>query len=123
VGATTIFEYEAHEMIGQPSTHIISPELREEETQILTRLQQDERIRHYETVRVAKDGRRVESAVRGLSEIPIKLIVGNDEPRSGSNGYRRRAERVERPKASIGRTLRNGEPRFRILIIRTPAYH
>jgi PAS domain S-box-containing protein len=75
VGATTIFEYEAHEMIGQPSTHIISPELREEETQILTRLQQDERIRYYETVRVAKDGRRVESAVRGLSEIPIKLIV------------------------------------------------
>jgi two-component system, LuxR family, sensor kinase FixL len=59
-GATNILGYEADEMIGQPITHIIPPELHEEEKQILARLRRGERIQHYETVRLAKDGRRVD---------------------------------------------------------------
>src|SRR6266403_5387921 len=59
-GATNILGYEADEMIGQPITRIIPPELHEEETQILARLHRGERIRHYETIRLAKDGRRVD---------------------------------------------------------------
>jgi two-component system sensor kinase FixL len=59
-GATDILGYEADEMIGQPITRIIPPELHEEEKQILVRLRQGERIRHYETTRLAKDGRRVD---------------------------------------------------------------
>jgi PAS domain S-box-containing protein len=62
-GAATIFGYEAHEMIGQPVTRIIPPELREEEMWILARVRQGERLRHYETVRVAKDGRRIDVAL------------------------------------------------------------
>src|SRR5258705_264154 len=59
-GATNILGYEADEMIGQPITRIIPPELHEEETQILARLHRGERIRHYETIRLAKDGRPVD---------------------------------------------------------------
>src|SRR6266478_1822026 len=59
-GATNILGYEADEMIGQPITRIIPPELHEEETQILARLHRGERIRHYETIRLAKDGRRID---------------------------------------------------------------
>jgi two-component system, LuxR family, sensor kinase FixL len=59
-GATNILGYEADEMIGQPITRIIPPELHEEEKQILMRLRRGERIRHYETIRLAKDGRRVD---------------------------------------------------------------
>src|SRR6266403_178869 len=59
-GATNILGYEADEMIGQPITRIIPPELHEEETQILARLHRGERIRHYETIRLAKDSRRVD---------------------------------------------------------------
>jgi PAS domain S-box-containing protein len=59
-GATSIFGYEATDMIGQSIFRIISPELYEEEKQILHRLRQGERIHHYETARIAKDGRRVE---------------------------------------------------------------
>jgi C4-dicarboxylate-specific signal transduction histidine kinase len=47
-------------MIGQSIFRIIPPELYEEEKQILHRLRQGERIHHYETARIAKDGRRVE---------------------------------------------------------------
>ena len=43
-------------MIGQPITRIIPPELHAEENEILAKLQRGERIDHYETVRVAKDG-------------------------------------------------------------------
>jgi PAS domain S-box-containing protein len=59
-GATSIFGYEASEMIGQSITRIIPPELHEEERQILARLKRGERLQHYETVRVARDGRRVD---------------------------------------------------------------
>jgi PAS domain S-box-containing protein len=59
-GATSIFGYEAGEMIGQSILRIIPPELQDEEMQILMRVQQGERIQHYETIRVAKDGRRID---------------------------------------------------------------
>jgi PAS domain S-box-containing protein len=59
-GATSIFGYEASEMIGQSITRIIPPELHEEERQILARLKRGERLQHYETVRVARDGRRID---------------------------------------------------------------
>jgi len=59
-GATNILGYQADEMIGQPITRIIPPELHQEEKQILVRLQRGERIQHYETIRLAKDGRRVD---------------------------------------------------------------
>jgi len=58
--ATRIFGYEAAEMIGEPITRIIPPELHAEEEQILGRLRRGERIEHFETVRITKDGRRVD---------------------------------------------------------------
>src|SRR5258707_844688 len=59
-GATNILGYQADEMIGQPITRIIPPELHQEEKQILARLHRGERIQHYETIRLAKDGRRID---------------------------------------------------------------
>src|ERR1044071_7055249 len=58
-GATRIFGYEPDEMIGQSIIRIIPPELRQEEDEILAQLRRGEHIAHYETVRVAKDGRRL----------------------------------------------------------------
>jgi PAS domain S-box-containing protein len=59
-GAARIFGYGAEEMIGHPITRIIPPELHEEEKEIIRRLAAGERIDHYETVRIAKDGRRID---------------------------------------------------------------
>jgi PAS domain S-box-containing protein len=57
--AERIFQYTSQEAIGQHITLIIPPELREEEVQILKRLRNGERIDHSETIRVAKNGQRL----------------------------------------------------------------
>ena len=57
--AERLFGYHASEMIGRSITRIIPPELRVQETKILRRLGRGERVEHYETVRLAKDGRRI----------------------------------------------------------------
>ena len=58
-GATRIFGYEPEEMIGQSIIRIIPPELGAEEEAILSRLRRGERVDHFDTERIGKDGRRV----------------------------------------------------------------
>jgi len=58
-GAQRILGFTEAEAVGQPITFIIPPELREEENKILRQLRVGERIEHFETVRVRKDGSRV----------------------------------------------------------------
>jgi PAS domain S-box-containing protein len=62
-GAQRMIGYTQEEAIGQPITLIIPPELREEESEILRRLRVGKRIEHYETRRVAKDGRTIDVSV------------------------------------------------------------
>src|SRR3546814_3412713 len=72
-GAVRIFGYEADEIVGQPITRIIPPELRGEEEEILAKLQRGERIDHFDTVRIAKDGRRVDIS---LTVSPLRDRTG-----------------------------------------------
>ncbi|MBX5461843.1 MAG: PAS domain S-box protein [Steroidobacteraceae bacterium] len=58
--AERLFGYTAEEMIGQSITRIIPPELRDEETMILAKLRAGHRIERYESVRMHKDGHRLE---------------------------------------------------------------
>jgi PAS domain S-box-containing protein len=57
--AERIFRYTADEAVGQHITLIIPNELHDEEAQIIKRLRNGECIEHFETVRVAKDGQRL----------------------------------------------------------------
>jgi PAS domain S-box-containing protein len=59
-GAEAMFGYTDAEMKGQPMSRIVPPELHHEMIEVLERLGQGERIQHYETVRLRKDGGRVE---------------------------------------------------------------
>jgi PAS domain S-box-containing protein len=72
-GATRIFGYEAIEMIGKAITIIVPPELYEEEQQILEKLRGGERIDHFDTIRVTKDGRRIAIS---LTVSPIRAADG-----------------------------------------------
>ena len=58
-GAQRIFGYSPAEAVGQPITIIIPTELQQEEREILDKLRKGERINHFETVRLRKDGERV----------------------------------------------------------------
>ncbi|HVS64233.1 MAG TPA: PAS domain S-box protein [Thermoanaerobaculia bacterium] len=59
-GAERLLGYSADEVLGQSINLIVPPELRDEEKTILERLRRGERIHHFETVRVRKDGRRID---------------------------------------------------------------
>jgi PAS domain S-box-containing protein len=58
--AERMFGYSAAELIGQPVRIIIPPDRQSEEDDILARLRRGERIDHFETIRLRKDGRPVE---------------------------------------------------------------
>ena len=57
--AERMFGWTSAEAVGKSITMIIPTELREEEAMILGRLRQGQRIEHFETIRVTKDGRRL----------------------------------------------------------------
>jgi PAS domain S-box-containing protein len=95
-GAERIFGYLDHEMIGEHITKIIPPELHSEEVEILSRLSRGERIQHYETERVAKDGRRINIS---LTVSPVRdgagVIIGASKVARDIT-ERKRAEEVQR---------------------------
>src|SRR5438093_11204300 len=62
-GAERLYGYPAHEVVGRPISVIIPPELRDELPTILARLARGERMDHYETVRVTRDGRRIDVSI------------------------------------------------------------
>jgi PAS domain S-box-containing protein len=72
-GAERLFGYTAKEAVGQPISMIIPPDRRGEETTILARLRQGERIDHFDTVRVRKDGAKLEIS---LTISPVRDSAG-----------------------------------------------
>jgi PAS domain S-box-containing protein len=58
-GAERVFGYTADEAIGRPITLIVPPERRDEQTAVLGRIRRGEAVAHFETERLAKDGRRI----------------------------------------------------------------
>src|SRR5262249_12693540 len=67
--AERIFGYRAEEIIGQPVTTIIPPELHDDEPRILAKIRAGQRIEHFQTVRVRKDGERIDIS---LTVSPVK---------------------------------------------------
>ena len=61
--AERLLGYTESEIVGKSIMTIIPSELYTEERQILERLRRGERIEHFDTVRLAKDGRRLEVSV------------------------------------------------------------
>ncbi len=62
-GAEQVFGYSAEEMMGRPITRLIPDERLHEEAEILGRVRRGESVRHLDTVRVRKDGRRIDVSI------------------------------------------------------------
>jgi PAS domain S-box-containing protein len=93
--AVRLFGYSAEEMIGQSILRIIPPDLHYEETRIIAQLQRGEHVDHYETVRLAKDGRRVDISlsVSPLRDRSGRVVGASKIARDVSE--RRRAEELQ----------------------------
>jgi PAS domain S-box-containing protein len=57
--AERMYGYSEEESLGKPITRLIPPEFQDDQRIIMDRLMEGHRVEHYETVRIAKDGRRV----------------------------------------------------------------
>ena len=105
-GATRLFGFSAEEMIGQSIARMISPGRIDEEAGITARITAGERIDHYETARVAKDGHEIDVS---LTISPVKDAKGNVAEVSTilrDIGDRKRAEQA----------LRESEERLRFAL-------
>lgn len=76
-GAERIFGYSAQEVVGRPASRLCPPERREEMQGPLGRIRRGESVRNYETVRVRKDGGRIDVS---LTLSPVRnggaIVVG-----------------------------------------------
>ena len=104
-GAERLFGYAAEEVIGRSILIIIPPERWAEEEDILRRLAVGEHIEHFETVRHAKDGRRLDIS---LTISPIR------DPEGRIIGASKVARDITESKRASNR-LRESEARFRFL--------
>jgi PAS domain S-box-containing protein len=73
-GAEHIFGYTADEMIGTSIMRLIPPNRQAEELAILARIRRGERVDHFETIRLAKDGRQLGVSI---TVSPIKDSTGH----------------------------------------------
>jgi PAS domain S-box-containing protein len=71
--AERMFGWRADEAVGRHITLIIPPERHAEEEDVLARLRRGERIEHFDTVRVAKDGHRIDVS---LTVSPVRNFRG-----------------------------------------------
>ena len=109
-GAQHIFDYTEADMLGQPIMTIVPPELREEESKILQRLEAGERIEHYETVRLTKAGTRIHVS------LTISAIKDSNGRIVGFSKISRNITDRKRQEA----ILRESEKRFRLLADSAP---
>ncbi|HUQ08808.1 MAG TPA: PAS domain S-box protein [Steroidobacteraceae bacterium] len=73
-GASRIFGYTAAEVVGKPITILIPKDRQDEEPQILKRLRAGERVDHFETIRMRKDGSLVDIS---LTISPVRNALGD----------------------------------------------
>ena len=59
-GAETMYGYRPEEIIGHPVSKLAPPERKDEISDILERIARGERVEHFSTKRVTKDGRIID---------------------------------------------------------------
>lgn len=94
--AERLFGWTAAEAIGQHITLIVPDDRRAEENEVLARLRRGERVDHFETVRVAKDGqlREVSITVSPVRDAAGRIVGASKIARDVSERRRLEEERA-----------------------------
>ena len=104
-GAERLFGYTAKEAVGQHISMIIPRDRRDEETSILARIRQGERIDHFDTIRLRKDGSKLEISLTISPVLDASgKIIGASKIARDISGRKR-----------VERELHESEQRFRTL--------
>jgi len=103
--AERLFGYTASEAVGQHISLIIPLNRRDEETVIIKRIKQGDRIEHFDTVRVRKD----------KTSLDISLTISPIRDASGKVVGASKIARDITQRKRIERELRDSEERYRIL--------
>ncbi len=102
-GAERLFGFTAAEMMGESVLRIVPPDLRERALEAHARLRQGQKIEHFETVALTKDGRRVDVS---LTMSPLKdpngRVIGTSTIARDISGH-----------VKAEAALRHSEARFR----------
>jgi PAS domain S-box-containing protein len=74
--AERLFGYTTAEAVGLPVTLVVPPERQHEESEVLASLRRGERVNHFESVRLAKDGRSIDVsvAISPIEEGPGRVV-------------------------------------------------
>jgi PAS domain S-box-containing protein len=103
--AEKIFGYAAREVIGGPISVIIPPERGDEEIEILRRISRGERIEHFETVRVRKDGSRVQVSVTISPLVQNGRIIGASKIARDISEQHEAVQQIQQERARLEVTL------------------
>jgi len=126
-----IFGYTAAELVGQHVAILIPPELQDEEMEILRRLRRGERIEHFETVRMTKDGRRLDISltISPIRDSSGRIIGASKIARDITEQKRTAAQLAEQREwlrvtlSSIGDAVVTSDPDGRITFMNEVAAH
>jgi PAS domain S-box-containing protein len=127
--AEQLFGYTASELVGHSIRMVIPPERQSEEDEILARMRRGERMDHFETVRLRKDGRLIDIS---LSVSPIRdsdgRIIGVAKVARDITEQKRLARELEGQREwfrvtldSIGDAVIASDPDGRVTYMNEPA--
>ena len=114
-GAEQLFGYSREEIVGRPIFTIVPPDLHDEERSIFAKVLAGERVEHYETLRLRKDGRArhisltvspirdATGAFIGISKVGRDITGAKDAQRELAEAARRKDEFL----AILAHELRN----------------
>lgn len=121
--AERMFGFPASEMVGQSVRKIIPPDLQHEEDMILAKIANGERLDHYETVRMTRDGRRIDVSVT-VSPVhdATGRVIGAAKIARDISERRRSEQRMASIRAAISAEPASNDPfELEETIVITPA--
>jgi PAS domain S-box-containing protein len=101
-GAERIFGYSAREAVGRSMLMLIPPERAGEERELLAKLARGERVDHFETVRVHKDGTHIDisAAISPIRDAEGRIVGASKIARDISE-----RKKIERERAQFLQTV------------------